>query len=118
MPYTSEYVLPILERAIAERHNGRGDGGASRVAEELGCTPSLITQLRNGTYPESGAIKWYRKIVALYGNETVTCPALGEIPLIRCVEERDKPAGAPSAAYARQRRACRACPNNRNGGGK
>jgi hypothetical protein len=107
--YTAEYVLPILERAIAERHNERGDGGAARIAEELGCNPSLVTQLRNRTYPESSTAKWYRKIVEKYGSETVQCPTLGEIPLIRCAEEKNRPAGAPSAAYARQRRACKNC---------
>jgi len=115
MPYTAEYVLPLLERAIAERHNERGEGGATRVAEELGCNPSLITQLRNSTYPQSSTPKWYRKIVEKYGNETIRCPALGEIPLIRCTDERNKPAGAPSAAYTRQRRACRSCERSKGG---
>ena len=109
MVHTAEYALSLLDRAIADRNDERGIGGAARVASELRCHPSLVTQLRNQTYPESSAPKWYRKIVEKYGSETMTCPTLGEIPLIRCTEERNKPAGAPSAAYARQRRACRKC---------
>lgn len=116
MDYTAEYVLPILERAISERHNKRGVGGATRVANELGCKPSLVTQLRNRTYPESCTPPWYLVIVEKYGSETKHCPTLGEIPLIRCAEERNKPPGAPSAAYARQRRACKMC--DQNGGNR
>ena len=105
--YTADYVLPLLERAIDERNDERGNGGAAKVAAELGTSDSLISQLRGNTYPSPQ--KWYPKIVAHYGNETVICPTLGEIALSRCSEEKHKPAAAPSAAYVQQRRACSKC---------
>ncbi|MBT0664739.1 hypothetical protein KI809_10550 [Geobacter pelophilus] len=111
-----EYVLGLLQRAVIERNNPKtGNGGQKRVGDELGCSGSLVNQLLSETYPNPEE-KWYPLIVEHYGNETVQCPTLGEIPLIRCTEERNKPAGAPSAFYARQRRTCRNCPNN--GGAK
>lgn len=89
-PYTADYVLPILEKAIAERHNERNEGGAARVAEELGCTESLISQLRSGTY--SNPARKYKQIVEKYGTETVLCPVIGEpITLERCSRERERP---------------------------
>jgi hypothetical protein len=90
--YTSEYVLPILERAIASLNDERGNGGAAKVAVELKTSDSLISQLRAGTYPKSSAQKWYRLIVEKYGSETVHCPVIGEsLSLERCSRERDRP---------------------------
>lgn len=87
--YPADYVLPLLERAITERNDERGCGGAARVAGELGCTDSLISQLRTLSYPSPQ--KWYRRIVEKYGNETIDCPVVGEISLERCSRERERP---------------------------
>lgn len=104
-------VLELLKRAVLERNDPRtGTGGQVAVGLELGCSGSLISQLQSGDYPETSKGKWYQLIVERYGNETVNCPALGEIPLIICAEERDKPSGiAPSSAYVRQRQICKKC---------
>jgi hypothetical protein len=88
--YTADYVLPILEKAIAARNDERGIGGASKVAEELGCTESLISQLRSSKY--SNPARKYAQIVAKYGTETVLCPVIGDpISLDRCDRERERP---------------------------
>lgn len=111
-----DHVLGLLSRAVLERNNQRtGTGGQVAVGKELGCSSSLICQLLKREYPDP-EIKWYPMIIERYGNETVQCPSLGEIPLLRCAEEKKRPAGAPSAAYVRQRRACRQCPQNNKGG--
>ena len=90
--YDADYVLPILERAITERNDERGNGGAAKVAVELHTSDSLISQLRGGTYPKSSAPKWYRRIVEKYGTETVLCPVIGvAITLDRCSIERERP---------------------------
>lgn len=103
-----QYVIALLERAVAERNNPKtGKGGQRIVGEELGCSGSLICQLLAGEYLQTD--KWYPLIVERYGNETVDCPSLGKIPLNRCAKERDLPPGAPSAAYAKQRRICKTC---------
>lgn len=113
-PYTPEYVLPILERAIAERNNSKGVGGATKVAEELGTSPSMVTQIRNGNYPEGSLQKWYAEIVAKFGHETVNCPELRcEINLASCTEHKRRQPTADSF-YARMYRACQACDQNRS----
>jgi hypothetical protein len=87
--YTREQALPILEQAVADRHDERGIGGAAKVAAELGCTESLISQLRGGSYPSPR--RWYRLIVEKYGSETVICPVVGQISLERCGRETERP---------------------------
>ena len=89
--YEAEYVVAILERAIAERSDGRGIGGAVKVAVELETSESMISQLRGGTYPRSSSQKWYRRIVEKYGSETVICPVVGQISLERCGRETERP---------------------------
>ncbi|MFH1028855.1 MAG: hypothetical protein V1791_12705 [Pseudomonadota bacterium] len=106
-PYAPDYVLPILERAIAERNDERGTGGAARVAEELGCTDSLISQLRTGTYPSPA--RKYRQIVEKYGQETVNCPVVGEMPLERCSRERERPWSSANPTRRAFSQACPAC---------
>ena len=108
MDLTPEYVIPLLERAVADRNNPKtGKGGQRAVGLELGCSGGLICQLLSGSYKQTDI--WYPLIVERYGNETVQCPSLGEIALNRCASERNLPYGAPSAAYARQRRVCKSC---------
>lgn len=106
-PYNSDYVLPILERAIAERNDERGSGGAARVAEELGCTDSLISQLRTGNYPSPA--RKYLQIVEKYGKETVNCPVIGEISLERCSRERDRSWSATNPTRLALSQTCPVC---------
>ena len=89
--YTREQALPILEQAVADRHDERGIGGAVKVAVELETSESMISQLRGGTYPRSSSQKWYRRIVEKYGSETVICPVVGQISLERCGRETERP---------------------------
>jgi len=111
--YTPEYVLPILERAIAERNDERGIGGAARVASELETSDSLICQIRKNTYPRSGLQKWYRKIVEEYGTDTVLCPGLDEpIALGQCAMYRKRPFASINPEWRRMYQACRACDHN------
>lgn len=106
--YQPDYVLPILERAISERNDERGKGGAAKVAVELGTSDSIISQLRAKTYPISSSQKWYRLIVEKYGNETVMCPVLGDsISLDRCTKEYEHPY---STANPTRRAFSRTCP--------
>lgn len=105
-------ALELLDQAVLARNDETtGVGGQAAVGKILGCSGSLISQLQSVTYPSPA--KWYRLIIEKFGNETVQCPYLGIIPLERCAEEKKAPFGAVSAAYARQRRACRTCEQNK-----
>lgn len=102
------HALELLDRAVTERNDPKiGTGGQVAVGKILGCSGSLVSQLQSLTYPNPN--KWYRLIVEHFGNETVQCPTLGEIQLIRCAEEKGKPFAAPSSDYVRQRQACQKC---------
>lgn len=96
----------ILLQAIADRNDERGIGGNKKVADELCCTASLISQLCTGTYPSPR--KWHQLIIEKYCNETVPCPVIGDISIQRCKAERDRPY---SMANPTRGELSRTCPN-------
>jgi hypothetical protein len=103
----------ILMRAICDRNDARGIGGAAKVAAELGCTPSLISQLVSRSYPSSAARKWSHNIIEKYGKETLHCPVLGEISLERCRVERERPYSLANPIRGELSRCCPGCRGKR-----
>jgi hypothetical protein len=99
----------ILVKAIADRNDERGVGGAVKVAAELGCSSSLVSQLVSGDYPKSAARKWSVLIVEKYGQETVCCPVIGEISLERCRIERERPYSMANPTRGELSRTCPKC---------
>jgi len=97
----------ILAQAILERNDERGIGGSSKVAAELGCTPSLVSQLASGTYPSPR--KWTPIIMEKYSNETVDCPVVGAISLERCRIERERPYSMGNPTRGELSRTCPKC---------
>ena len=51
MNMSPEYVLGLLDKAIRERNDENGIGGAAKVAAEMGISDSLVSQLRSKSYP-------------------------------------------------------------------
>ncbi len=93
--------MALLRKAVAE-------GGQAAVARRLGYSPSAVNQALKGTY--AGSLEnMMQRVAEEYGNETVICPVMGEIPLSRCAEERRKPFGATSPQRARLYLACQRC---------
>ncbi|MDH4317923.1 MAG: hypothetical protein OEV64_05995 [Desulfobulbaceae bacterium] len=93
--------LELLEKAIAETNQ-------ATVARRLGYSSSALSQARSGTYKGS-TDKLAQKIIEIYGNETVDCPVLAKIPLIRCAEERVKPFSTANPERVRLFKACGGC---------
>ena len=102
-------ALELLEKAIADRNDERGIGGAAKVAAELGTSDSLVSQLRAKSYPSKSSPKWFRKIIEKYGNETIFCPVVGEIPLERCRVERERPYSIANPTRGELSRTCPKC---------
>ncbi len=83
--------------------------GQSRVAVRIGKSPSALSQVLSGKY--AGSPDTILELIeAEFGNSTIECPELGEIPLATCIEERDKPFKATSSQRVRLYRACQVCP--------
>jgi DNA-binding transcriptional regulator YdaS (Cro superfamily) len=99
----------LLVQAIAERNDERGVGGAVKVAGELGCSSSLVSQLVSGKYPKSAGPKWATLIIEKYGRETVNCPVIGEISLERCRIERERPYSMANPTRGDLSRTCPTC---------
>jgi DNA-binding transcriptional regulator YdaS (Cro superfamily) len=97
----------ILAQAIADRNDARGIGGSAKVAAELGCTASLVSQLASGVYKSPR--KWTPLIIEKYGNETVACPVIGEITQDRCRAERERPYSMANPTRGELSRTCPKC---------
>ena len=99
------------ERILRERV---GQSSKSRVARELGVSPSTVTQVMKGTYGADTA-KFGRRVMAVYGGGgTVACPVQGEITPIACADtfRRARAIGlnVGNAATFRQHSMCLKCP--------
>lgn len=94
-------TMELLEKAVRAR-------GQAAVARALGYSPSAINQVLKGTY--GGSLdNLMARVAETYGDSTVHCPVMGEIPLRRCAEERRKPFAASSPQRAKLYMACRQC---------
>ena len=93
--------MVLLRKAVEE-------SGQAAVARRLNYSPSAINQALKGTY--GGSLdNLLQRVAETYGDGTVHCPVMGEIPLRRCAEERQKPFSATSPQRAKLYLACRDC---------
>jgi len=82
--------------------------GQAEVARQIGYSASALSQLLGGTYkgePEN----ILNKVEEVFGSTTIACPLLGEIPLAKCAEHRNRPFAATNPQRVKQYRACREC---------
>lgn len=106
--------LPDWVAALAEACQSSSQ---SRVAERIGRSPAVVSQVLRAKYP--GDLRAVEDLVrgALMSG-TVECPALGLVPTHECrgwmVKARTF--GNTNALRVRMYRACRACPRFTKGG--
>lgn len=86
----------------------------ANVARLLGISDSAISQLRGGTY-KGAPDAILQRVREVFGDETVNCPILGDIPLGRCAEKRKLPFAATNPQRVALWKACQKCQQN---GGK
>lgn len=96
----------ILEQEIAERNDGKGKGGAAKVARLLGISDSQLSQYRKGVYPSPDVIR--QRIREVLGGESVDCPELGQLTLADCSAHKKRQPTTDSF-FARMYRACQKC---------
>lgn len=102
---TTNDRLDLLRRAVDEH-------GQAEVGRRIGRSASAVNQVLHHKYNGNPA-RILELVAAEFGSETVQCPVMGEIPLARCTEERNKPFKATNPQRRRLFQACRTCPNNR-----
>ena len=91
----------LLQKAVAAH-------GQAAVARALGYSASAVCQVLSGTY--GGSLdNLLLRVAEVYGDGTVHCPVMGEVPLSRCAEERRKPFCASNPQRVRLWRACQGC---------
>lgn len=82
--------------------------GLTEVASRTGYSKSAICHVQKGTY-KGKAEKVLEKVRNIFSMEAVCCPILGEIPLSRCVEEKNRPFAATNPLRVRLARTCKNC---------
>ena len=98
----------MMEQSMSLLKEAVKDKGQAAVARELGYSPSAISQVVNGIY--GGALdNFMERVAETYGNGTIVCPVMGEVPLRRCAEERKKIFSASSPQRVKLWLACREC---------
>lgn len=82
--------------------------GQAEVARRIGKSPSSVCQILSGEYKGSPD-NILQLIEEHFGQSTVQCPILGEIPLKRCAENRRRPFAATNPTRVRLWKACKDC---------
>lgn len=103
--------LPDWVRALAV---ACGQSTQVRVAEQLGRSGAVVSQILRRKYPADMA-RIEERVRGVFLDGRVMCPSLGELPVHECQDWRTKArAFVPSNALrARMYRACMGCPLNR-----
>ena len=98
---TASDRMELLRRVVSETSQ-------AAVARKIGRSAAAINQILKGTYAGNpGSI--LELVAAWYGTDTVECPVMGDVPLSRCIEERDRPFSATNPMRVRLFKACATC---------
>lgn len=100
-PWATDDWVATLRQAVAEE-------GTRRVAEQLDCSRTLVSQLVNARY-SAPIEKWRRRVEATFDRDEVPCPVLGAIPPKRCARERSRGFSATSPLRVRLSQTCPTC---------
>lgn len=91
-----------------------GKTSQNKVAKRLGRSASAVSQLLNRKY-QADLAAMEERFRGVFENQTVACPALGEMPVQACQDWRVKARvfqiGNP--LRVRMYRACMTCPRNK-----
>ncbi len=83
----------------------------SKVAERLGYSTSVVSQVLNGKY--NGDVKAVQtKVEGVLMGKTVDCPVVGELPRNRCLEYQRQAFAATNHLRVQLARACVTCTHN------
>jgi len=100
--------LEVLRAACAAPNSSQ-----RKVAERLGYSTSVISQVLGGKYP--GDIKAVQaKVEGVFMGATVDCPVVGELPRNRCLEYQRQAFAATNHLRVQLSRTCPECQHNRH----
>lgn len=78
----------------------------NKVAEELGYSPAVVSQVLKGVY--KGDVQGVAEMVcSVYLGKVVICPVMGELEKHRCKQFQKEPFSATNQTRVRRYRACR-----------
>jgi hypothetical protein len=94
----------LLENAIEA-------SSQAAVARKIGYSASAVNQVLQDKY-QGNTKRVAAKVVEIYGNEIVSCPVLGDIPLGRCALERQMEFSTANPTRVELWDACQTCDKN------
>ncbi|MBF0340214.1 MAG: hypothetical protein HQL95_04540 [Magnetococcales bacterium] len=98
-------VMPPWVEALAQACDRASQ---DRAARAIGYGGAVVNQVLQGKY--KGSLSRVEAAVrAVFMGELIDCPALGEILVVRCSEERKKPFAATNPTRVQMWQACRGC---------
>ncbi len=90
--------------------------GLQEVARQIGYNKSAVCHVLKGNY-KGKPDRILNATEEKYSQQPVECPVLGEIPLSRCVEERNRPFTPVNPLRVRLAKTCprctRTCPSQK-----
>lgn len=105
MEHQNAEWLEVLRAEVACRSQ-------SAVAEQLGVSKTMISQVLSGKYP-SDPVDLRSKVEGRFMKRTVQCPILGEITVDKCRFHQGRPFASTNPQRVLLYRACRSgCPNS------
>ncbi|WP_413112124.1 helix-turn-helix domain-containing protein [Thaumasiovibrio sp. DFM-14] len=105
---TDTELVQILQQEVATTGQSQ-----SQLAQRLGVSTSLLSQVLRGIYPgNTDNLKIRVKGVIL--RQTVSCPVKGEIYIHECASHQEKPFSSANRERVKMYRACRSgCQHSR-----
>lgn len=98
--------LKMLKKAVDDA------GSQAAVGRELGYSSAVISQALQSKYPGDTS-RLAERVIEVYGNERVTCPVLGVVPLGECAKNQQKNFSSGNPVAVQLWLACQDCPYNR-----
>lgn len=87
--------------------------GLQEVSRRIGYTKGAVCHVLKGSYKGNPG-RILKATEDKFSQQAVECPVLGEIPLSRCVEERNRPPSSVNPIRVMLARACPQCRRNDN----
>jgi len=82
--------------------------GLQEVAQTIGYNKTAVCHVLKGNY-RGKPDRILKAVEEKFSQQPVECPVLGQIPLSKCVEERNRPFAAVNPIRVRLARTCPKC---------
>lgn len=105
-------TLPADVKAALAAACSKTGSSQTKVADALGCSSAVVSQLLRDKYLGDVAT-FAARIRGLYMAETVQCPVLGVLGRNHCLDNQKRPQAFTNPVRVQLYAACKTCPNRK-----